>query len=158
MAVRAGWTDLPFPYVHDLPADNGECFFSEYFQQQKLCSDLQDHPLNDLCPCCECRTNLSTPCTQGPYTTQNTTATTVAQARVVPATRVAPVMPCGVVMHQTHQLLPHVLPIMPLQHVLQRPPGDPFPWHLPQASASSMLYSILQLDYAKRHSEGTSTT
>jgi len=126
MAVRAGWTDLPFPYVRDLPADNGERFFSEYFQQQKSRSGLQDHPLNDLCPCPQCKTNLSTPRMHG---TQNTTAATVTRARVIPATRVAPVTPRGAVMHQTHQQLPHLLPIMPLQHVFQRPPGDPFPWH-----------------------------
>ena len=36
MAVRAGWTDLPFPYVRDLPANNGEHFFLRVLPATKV--------------------------------------------------------------------------------------------------------------------------
>ena len=58
IAVSVGSTEVPFPNTRPLPEDNGERFFHEYFVQQRERDKVPRHPLNDLCPCGTCGTNL----------------------------------------------------------------------------------------------------
>ena len=58
IALSVGCQDVPFPDTRRLPEDNGERFFSEYLIEQKERDKVPRHPLNDLCPCGECATNL----------------------------------------------------------------------------------------------------
>ena len=57
LAVEAGSTIIPFPHARKLQSDNGERFFSEYFEQNKDHMKFGVDPITRRCLCTSCSGN-----------------------------------------------------------------------------------------------------
>ena len=58
LAKESGYPTIPFEYARELPEDNGERFFSEYWIQERARqAAFQSSPLNDRCYCDQCGNN-----------------------------------------------------------------------------------------------------